>query len=59
MTMAVESPLLDGRTLALARIHRDFADPGRIVAALMGGDEVPGEVVSMPVYDPERNRVKS
>lgn len=59
VSMAVASPLLDGRTLALGRIHRDFAKPGTPVEALIDGAEVAGEVVSMPVYDPERKRVKS
>jgi aminomethyltransferase len=59
VSMAVTSPYLDDRTLGLAKVHRDFASPGTRVVASFAGDEVGGEVVPTPVYDPERKRVKS
>jgi aminomethyltransferase len=59
ITMAVSSPHLDGRTLGLAKVHRDFASPGTKVSAQVERDEVAGELVPTPVYDPERKRVRS
>lgn len=59
VTMAVASPLLGGRTLGLARIRGDLAQPGTRVVASVQGRDVAGEVVSTPVYDPERRRVRS
>jgi aminomethyltransferase len=59
VTMAVSSPYLDGKTLGLARVHRDHAAPGTKVHAEVHGDDVAGEIVRTPVYDPERKRVKS
>ena len=57
--MAVPSPLLDGKTLGLAHVHRDYTSPGTTIVASFEGDEVGGELVGTPVYDPERKRVKS
>ncbi len=59
VSMAVASPHLDGKTLGLARVHRDVASPGTKVVASFDGDEVAGELVETPVYDPERKRVRS
>jgi aminomethyltransferase len=59
ISMAVASPHLDGATLGLAKVHRDFASPGTKVVASFDGDEVAGEIVETPVYDPERKRVRS
>jgi aminomethyltransferase len=59
VTMAISSPHLDGRTLGLAKVHRDFASPGTEVSARVDGEDVPGALVATPVYDPERKRVKS
>jgi aminomethyltransferase len=59
VTMAVASPHLGGKTLGLARVHRDFATPGTKVVASVDAEEVPGEIVSTPVYDPQRKRVRS
>ena len=58
VTQAVESPHLGGRTLGLAKVHRDHREPGTKVAARIDGSNVPGEVVRHPVYDPERRRAK-
>jgi glycine cleavage system T protein (aminomethyltransferase) len=58
VTQAVESPHLGGRTLGLAKIHRDLREPGTRVVATVAGGAVPGEVVRHPVYDPERKRAK-
>lgn len=60
LTIAVPSPILGGRTLALAKVARSAAKAGTplTVTAPDGGDAA-GTVVSTPVHDPERNRVRS
>jgi aminomethyltransferase len=58
-TLAVRSPHLGGKTLALAHVHEQWAKPGTDVTATVAGEEIPGEVVRTPVYDPERTRAKS
>ena len=58
VTQAVESPYLGGKTLGLAKIAKDLNRPGQRVVAQVGDDKVSGEVVSHPVYDPERKRAK-
>lgn len=59
VTMAVPSPALGGRTLALARLAKGNTAPGqRLVVAAESGDR-DAEVVATPVYDPERRRVRS
>ena len=59
VTMAVPSPQLDGATLALARINRSAASVGTELEVIMGDSVVKGQVVSTPVFDPERVRVRS
>ena len=58
VTQAVVSPYLGGKTLGLAKIAKDLNRPGQSVVAQVGDRQVPGEVVSHPVYDPERKRAK-
>jgi glycine cleavage system T protein (aminomethyltransferase) len=58
VTQAVESPHLGGKTLGLAKIRKELREPGVKVVASVGGEDVPGEVVRHPVYDPERRRAK-
>jgi aminomethyltransferase len=58
VTQAVESPYLKGKTLGLAKIRKDLREPGIQVVATVDGQEVAGEVVRHPVYDPERKRAK-
>jgi aminomethyltransferase len=58
VTQAVESPYLDGKTLGLAKVRKDLNTPGQRVEAQVGDERVPGEIVSHPVYDPERRRAK-
>ena len=58
MTMSMPSPYL-GKTLGLARLDPEKASPGTAVVAVVDDEEIPGEVVSTPVYDPERKRVRS
>jgi aminomethyltransferase len=58
VTQAVVSPYLGGRTLGLAKIRKDLNRPGQDVVAQVGDDKVEGEIVSHPVYDPERKRAK-
>ncbi len=57
VTMAVPSPCLGGRLLGLARVGRDCLAPGTILE--LEGLDQPATVVSTPVYDPERTRVRS
>ena len=59
ITMSMPSPYLGGKTLALAQVDEAHAAPGTSVRAAVDGDEIAGEVVSIPVYDPERKRVRS
>lgn len=59
VTMAVASPVLEGRTLALARIATAHA---RVDNALEVGTvegPFPAVVRQTPAFDPERNRVRS
>ncbi len=58
VTQAVESPYLDNQTLGLAKIHKDLNEPGTKFVANVGGNLLAGEVVSHPVYDPQRKRAK-
>ena len=58
VTQSVESPYLGGKTLGLAKVHKDVREPGAKVTASVGGDDVDGEIVHHPVYDPERKRAK-
>lgn len=60
VTMAVPSPALDGATLAMARLHRDFAKVGTaLTVAPPSGPHRDAEVLKTPVYDPERLKVRS
>lgn len=60
VTMAVPSPELGGATLGLARVHRDAVKTGTLLTALgADGTKVAVVVRPTPVYDPERNRVRS
>jgi aminomethyltransferase len=58
VTQAVVSPHLGGRTLGLAKIRKDLNRPGQDVVAQIGEEQVGGEVVDHPVYDPKRARAK-
>jgi glycine cleavage system T protein len=58
VTQAIVSPYLGGKTLGLAKIRKDLAKAGTKVSAHVGDDTVLGEVVSHPVYDPDRKRAK-
>jgi glycine cleavage system T protein len=58
VTQAIVSPYLGGKTLGLAKIRKDLNTPGQRVEARVGSEQVGGEVVSHPVYDPERRRAK-
>jgi glycine cleavage system T protein len=59
VTQALLSPYLGGKTLGLAKVHKDHKEPGTKVTARVGDEDVPGEIVKHPVYDPERKKVKS
>lgn len=59
ITMAVLSPHLDGATLALARVERDHAEVGTEMAAGERSAPRPAAIVSTPVFDPDRRRVRS
>jgi aminomethyltransferase len=58
VTQAIASPYLGGKTLGLAKIRKDLNTPGQNIEVQVGEDRVSGEVVSHPVYDPERKRAK-
>ena len=58
VTQAIVSPYLEGRTLGLAKIHKDRTAPGTPVTAKVGEEHVPGTVLGPKVYDPERKRAK-
>jgi aminomethyltransferase len=58
VTQAIVSPYLGGRTLGLAKIRRDVNSPGQRIEAQVGEERISGEIVSHPVYDPERKRAK-
>ncbi|HYT52971.1 MAG TPA: aminomethyltransferase family protein [Gaiellaceae bacterium] len=58
VTQAIVSPHLGGKTLGLAKVRKDLAKKGTKLTANVGGNEVGGEVVDHPVYDPERKRAK-
>jgi aminomethyltransferase len=58
VTQAIVSPHLDGRTLGLAKVRKDVAEPGTQVTARIGDEIATGEIVRHPVYDPERKRAK-
>jgi glycine cleavage system T protein (aminomethyltransferase) len=58
ITMSMPSPHA-GATLGLARVKREHAEVGTSVVALIDDGPIEGEIVPMPVYDPDRIRVRS
>jgi aminomethyltransferase len=58
VTQAVASPYLGGKTLGLAKVRKDLNKPGQNIEVRVGDERIPGEVVSHPVYDPQRKRAK-
>ena len=58
ITQAVVSPYLEGKTLGLAKIDRNWTQPGTEVEARVAGESVPATIVRHPAYDPERRRVR-
>jgi aminomethyltransferase len=59
VTQAIVSPLLNGKTLGLAKIEKADAKLGAPVSATVDGREVAGQLGAQKVYDPERKRVRS
>ncbi|MEN9621031.1 MAG: hypothetical protein RL499_1224 [Actinomycetota bacterium] len=59
VTMAVSSPALGGRTLALARLNKGYSAAGQRLEVSTVHAPCTAEVVATPVYDPERSRVRS
>ena len=59
VTMAFPSPVLQGRTLGLARVRREAAAVGTKLTGAAGDQTFDAEVVKTPVYDPDRQRVRS
>jgi aminomethyltransferase len=59
VTQAIESPFIGGKTLGLAKVRKDLAEPGTPVEAKVGDETVQGAIVQHPVYDKERTRVRS
>ena len=58
VTMAVPSPALDGRTLALARVDRANTSIGNELVVQGQDGRRAAHIVATPVYDPERLRVR-
>ncbi len=59
VTMAVPSPALGGTTLAMARIDRDAAPVGTELWVAGVNGRLRAQVITTPVYDPQRTRVRS
>lgn len=59
VTMAVLSPHLGGQTLALARIAKTHSSVDTKLSVAHSAGHAQARVVSTPVYDPERTRVRS
>ena len=59
VTMAVPSPHLGGATIAMARVAPISAAPGTHVTVQAPDGGRAAEVLSTPVYDPGRTRVRS
>ena len=47
------------KSIALGYVPPEFADPGTKLEIEVLGKKLPAEVVSMPMYDPENQRMKS
>lgn len=59
ITMAVDSPVLDGQTLGLARVATTHARIGTELEVINGNESAAATVRKTPVFDPERTRVRS
>jgi aminomethyltransferase len=59
VTMAVPSPVLGGQTIALARVHREYADVDTVLAVATPDGLRTAAVIATPVFDPQRTRVRS
>lgn len=57
--MPLPSPALGGATVALARVRREAAAVGSELVVRSGITTAAARVVNTPVYDPERQRVRS
>lgn len=58
VTQALVSPYRSGKTVGLAKVHKDRNQPGTRIQARVGDELVAGEIVRHPVYEPERKRAK-
>jgi dimethylglycine dehydrogenase len=47
------------KSIALGYVPPEFADPGTKLEVEVLGKKLPAEVVAMPMYDPENQRMKS
>ncbi len=59
VSMAVPSPVLAGATIAMARVHRDASAVEASLVVVGPNAMSTAQVISTPVYDPERRRVRS
>jgi aminomethyltransferase len=59
VTMAVPSPELGGKTLALAKLKKGITSAGQKLVVSVDGQQRNAVVVATPVYDPERKKVRS
>lgn len=58
VTQALISPFRGGRTVGLAKVHKEHNTPGTGIQARVGGELVAGEIVRHRVYEPDRRRAK-
>ena len=59
LTMAVPSPALEGKTIAMARLRRDLTEAGTALHVRTTDTSRQATVLRTPVYDPDRTRVRS
>jgi aminomethyltransferase len=59
VTSAIGSPMLDGNTLAMARVNTRGQAVGTRIKVQAEDGQVDGEVVTTPFYDPARTRARS
>jgi aminomethyltransferase len=59
ITMAIASPYLSGKTLALMKVRKGFGKVGNTLQVTTTAGTATAEIVTTPVYDPERLKVRS
>ena len=59
VTMSIPSPHLGFATIGLAQIAKEHAAVGTAVTARLEEGDIAGKIIATPVYDPDRQRVRS